>query len=168
MVIYSDFQCPFCGRFARETWPSIKKDFVDTGRVLIVFRNLPLPNHPEAKPAALAAQCAAQQGKFWDFHDLVFHNQQQLAPQAQRVLASQVGVNLTEFDNCMQHQSDAAVVRDIQSAQSLAINGTPTFLIGRMQPNRTVQVLDVIVGAQPEQRFRKAFEEASAIRSVSE
>jgi protein-disulfide isomerase len=169
MVIYSDFQCPYCAKFARETWPSIKKDFVDTGRVLVVFRHLPLPIHDQARGAALAANCAARQGKFWQFHDLLFQNQQQLSLQGQRALASDAGIDLTQFDECVQRQpGSAGIARDMESAQSLGINSTPTFLIGRIQPDRTVKVSEVILGAHPEDRFRVAFDNAAANKPLSE
>ena len=162
MVIYSDFQCPYCGQFARETWPSIKKDFVDTGRVMVVFRHFPLPMHNEARGAALAATCAARQGKFWQVHDLLFQKQQQLSLQTERALALDVGVDGTQFDECMQHEpGNAGIARDMESAQSLGIDSTPTFLIGRIQPNRSVKVSEVVLGAQPEDRFKMAFDNAA-------
>jgi protein-disulfide isomerase len=169
MVIYSDFQCPYCAEFARETWPSIKKDFVDTGRVLVVFRHLPLPMHNEAMGAALAATCAARQGKFWQLHDLLFQNQQQLSPLRERAFASDAGVDLTQFDECLRQQAGSAgIASDVKSAQSLRINSTPTFLIGRIQPDRTVKVSQVVLGAQPENRFRAAFDNAAASKPLSE
>jgi len=167
MMIYSDFQCPYCGQFARETWPSIKKNFVDTGRVLVIFRNLPLAIHQEAKGAAVSAECAARQGKFWAVHDLLFQNQLQLGPQTIRTIASSAGMDLNQFDQCMQDKPDETIARDVQSAQTLGINGTPTFLIGRIQADRTVKVSEVIRGAQPEGRFKTAFDNA-ATNSVSE
>jgi protein-disulfide isomerase len=169
MVIYSDFQCPYCAKFARETWPSIKKDFIDTGRLLVIFRHLPLPMHNEAKGAALAANCAGRQGKFWQFHDLLFKNQQQLSLQAEHELASDAGMNLRRFDECIQQQPGSAdIARDMESARSLGLNTTPTFLIGRIQPDRKVKVLEVVVGAQPENRFEVAFANAAAIKPASE
>jgi protein-disulfide isomerase len=168
MVIYSDFQCPYCAKFARETWPTIKKDFVDTGRVLVVFRHFPLPMHNEARGAALAATCAARQGKFWQVHDLLFQNQQQLSLQTERALALDVGVDGTQFDECMQHQpGSTGIARDMESAQSLGLNSTPTFLIGRIQADRTVKVSEIVLGAQPEDRFKVAFDKAAAIKPVA-
>jgi protein-disulfide isomerase len=165
MVIYSDFQCPYCATFARETWPSIKKDFVDTGRVLVVFRHLPLPMHNEARGAALAANCAARQGKFWQFHDLLFQKQQQLSLQTERALALDVGMDGTQFDKCMQHQfGSTSIARDMESARSLGLNSTPSFLIGRIQPDRTVKVSEIVLGAQQEDRFKTAFDHAAAAK----
>lgn len=169
MVVYSDFQCPFCARFARETWPSIKKDFVDTGRALVVFRHLPLPMHTEAMGAALAADCAGRQDKFWAFHDLLFQRQDQLSPATQRAIASDADLDLTQFDQCVERRpGGAGIARDMGSARALKINSTPTFLIGRMQPDRTVKVTEVILGAQPADRFSAAFTTAAADTPSSE
>jgi protein-disulfide isomerase len=165
MVVYSDFQCPYCARFARETWPSIKKDFVDTGRVLVAFRHLPLPMHKDAMGAALAATCAARQGKFWPLHDLLFQNQQQLGPQAGRALAADAGMDLTQFDACMQQQpGSASIERDLESARALGLNSTPTFLIGRLQSDRTVKVSEIVLGAHTASRFRVAFDHAAVTK----
>ena len=75
IVEFSDFQFPFCNRFCKEAFPSIKKDYIDTGKVKFYFRHYPLPGHPLATPFANAAECANEQGKFWDFHDKIFDSQ---------------------------------------------------------------------------------------------
>lgn len=76
MIEFSDFQCPFCGRFWKDTLPQIKKDYVDTGKVLFVYKDFPLRQiHPLAQKAAEAANCAAEQGKFWEYHDALFGKQ---------------------------------------------------------------------------------------------
>jgi len=81
LVEFADFQCPFCGQYARDVEPMIRKAFVDTGVVRQVFVNLPLPNHPRALPASAAAACAGNQGKFWEMHDAMFRNQTELGMQ---------------------------------------------------------------------------------------
>jgi protein-disulfide isomerase len=165
MIIYSDFECPYCGTFARESWPSIKRDFVDTGRALVVFKHLPLPMHAEARGAAIAAECAAGQGKFWPLHDLLFQNQSHLSAATERALAATAGIDLTQFDACVQQQpGGGTVARDVESARTLGINSTPTFLVGHVQSDGTVKVSEIILGAQPADRFRAAFERAGANR----
>ena len=73
IVEFSDFACPFCGRFSKDILPELKAKYIDTGQVLLAFRHLPLDRiHPRARPAAEAAECASRQGKFWRFHDLLF------------------------------------------------------------------------------------------------
>jgi protein-disulfide isomerase len=72
MIVYSDFQCPFCKRFARETLPTLVARYVDTGKLRIFFRNFPLPIHAQAERAAEASECAARFGQFWEMHDKIF------------------------------------------------------------------------------------------------
>lgn len=72
MIMYSDFQCPFCARFAKEVFPQIEQRYVATGSVALAFRHLPLPIHPQALQAAAVAECAGRQGKFWEMHDRLF------------------------------------------------------------------------------------------------
>lgn len=75
MIEFSDYQCPFCLRFWSETLPQIKKDYIDTGKVKFVYRDFPLNIHPMAEPSARAANCAGEQGKYWEYHDKIFSEQ---------------------------------------------------------------------------------------------
>lgn len=75
IVEFSDFECPFCNRFFKDTLPQIKKDYVDTGKTVLYYRHFPLGFHPLAKPFAIASECANEQGKFWEFHDKIFEEQ---------------------------------------------------------------------------------------------
>lgn len=75
LIEYSDFQCPFCRRFFEETYPEIKKQYIDTGKVKFVYRHFPLDFHPAAQKSAEAAECAREQGKFWEMHDAIFREQ---------------------------------------------------------------------------------------------
>ena len=74
MLEFSDFECPYCGKFSTEVLPTLQKQYIETGRLLFAFRNLPLKIHPHAEAAAFAASCAGEQQKFWPFHDLLFAN----------------------------------------------------------------------------------------------
>jgi len=75
LVEFSDFECPFCQKYFSESYPQIKKDYIDTGKVKVVFKHYPLSFHPSAKPMAVAAECANEQGKFWEMHDKMFEEQ---------------------------------------------------------------------------------------------
>lgn len=78
VVEFSDFQCPFCEQFFSNTWPQLKKEYIDTGKITFAYRHFPLTSiHPNAMPAAIAAECANEQGKFWEYHDLLFQNQKE-------------------------------------------------------------------------------------------
>jgi len=76
IIEFSDFECPFCQRFFSETLSQIQKEYIDTGKARLVYRDFPLSFHPGAQPAAEAAECAKAQGKFWEMHDLIFSKQQ--------------------------------------------------------------------------------------------
>ncbi|OGH14525.1 MAG: hypothetical protein A2687_05700 [Candidatus Levybacteria bacterium RIFCSPHIGHO2_01_FULL_38_26] len=75
IVEFSDFECPFCRQFFTGTFPQIKSEYIDTGKVVMYYRHYPLPFHPLAQPFALASECANEQGKFWEFHDKIFQEQ---------------------------------------------------------------------------------------------
>src|SRR3990167_11376713 len=94
IVEFSDFQCPFCGSFFAQTLPLIKKNYMDKGKVKMVYRDFPLSFHPEAQPAAEADECAHEQGKFWEFHDGLFNNQQYLGEVLYMDLAEKHGLDL--------------------------------------------------------------------------
>jgi len=113
IVEFSDFQCPFCLRFYEQTLPSIIENYVDTGKVKFVYRDLPLDSlHPNARPVHIASECADEQGKFWGYHDMLFDNQSEWArlPAAdlQSTLtkyASDLGLESAIFEACL--ESDA-------------------------------------------------------------
>jgi len=132
VIEYGDFECPVCGRFAEETYPTVRAEYVDTGRVRWVFRHFPLTSiHPRAEPAARAAECAAAQFRFFEYHDELFAGQPALSDDDLRRYADELDLNLTVFDNCLTSGATAAAVRaDRESAIALGASGTPTFFIG--------------------------------------
>ena len=154
LVMYSDFQCPYCGKFARETLPAIQHQYVQSGKVLIAFRQFPLPIHPFAERAAEASLCAGRQGKFWLFHDALFANQQALDPPALAERAHRLGLNTREFDVCLTGQTTGLVQADTASGKPLAIIGTPTFFIGSVLRNGTMKAAARFSGAQPLVQFQ--------------
>jgi len=131
----SDFQCPWCGRFARETLPLIEREYVATGRVRIVFVNLPLPMHRNAVPAAELAMCAARQGRFWPVHDLLFRHQERWSDLQQPgsvflALGDSAGARREELVECLRSGATRALVeRDARGAHRSGARSTPTFYI---------------------------------------
>jgi protein-disulfide isomerase len=161
VIEFSDFQCPFCGRYTRETLPQVERDYVDTGKIRYVFRHFPLERlHPLALRAAEAGDCANQQGKFWPMHTRLFGNQQALAEADLSRAAEVLGLNMPAFQQCMKTQSTSPVrVRQDQTEGSrAAITGTPTFFIGTLTPAGKVHVLKRLVGAQPYTSFKTALD----------
>lgn len=158
VIEYTDIQCPFCGKFARETLPGFERDYVATGKVRFALRNLPLESiHANALGAAVAATCAGRQGKFWALHDALFGDQAHLDETGLRAHAKDVGVALAAFDTCRTDPSvEQAVRANEAAAKSLGITGTPTFLIGGTDSDGRVKVTAVVGGAQSEADLIKA------------
>ena len=165
VIEYSDFQCPFCGRYEKDAYTQITKDYVDTGKLKYVWRDYPLDMHPFAMKAAIAANCAGVQGKFWEMHDRLFANQQELAPADLSKHAEALGLNLGQFQTCLDSgRFDADIKADMAEAAKASINGTPSFLIGVVQPNGSVKITKKLVGARPYADFKAAIDSAIAGR----
>ncbi|HEY9761841.1 MAG TPA: thioredoxin domain-containing protein [Trichocoleus sp.] len=140
---FSDFQCPYCARASLDVQALMEKHGED---VLFVYKHFPLMQiHPEAMPAARAAWAAAQQDQFWIYHDGLFANQARLGENLYSELAQQIGLDLETFDRDRNSSASlAAVQRDLQLAQSMALNGTPTFLLNDllMPPGTSLTLLE--------------------------
>lgn len=153
-IVVSDFQCPFCRRFATETWPEFRKRWVDTGEVRVIFRHLPLSSiHPRAVRAAHAAECAGAQGKFWEMHDALFSGPGAMAEEDILRSSAQVLPNVTAFRKCLEAESSARISADVAFANSLRIASTPTFLFGTAESGNRVRLRETLRGAGPIERF---------------
>jgi len=127
VVEFSDFECPYCSR-AADTLRGLKERYPE--KVRFTFRHFPLSFHPRAKPAAEHAQCAHEQGLFWQFHDLVFANQKELGPDKLAEYAVQAGVDKGKFDECLSSgRASAHVTADLAKGQEVGVGGTPSFYI---------------------------------------
>lgn len=146
VIEFSDFQCPFCSRFFSQSFGQIEKDYIDTGKVLFVYRDFPLDSiHPQAVPGALAANCANEQGKFWEYHDKIFQNQESMSDASYKAWAAELGLNTQQFNQCYDSKKyQSEVQKDFQDGAAAGVSGTPTFFIG--SPSKGYQQL---VGAQP-------------------
>lgn len=162
IIEFSDFQCPFCSRFFEQTLPSLQENYIDTGKVKLVYRDLPLDNlHPNARPAHIAAECADEQGKFWEYHDMLFGNQAQWNKLSSSDLSSQLnqyattlGLNSASFDSCLSSKEIADEVQsDYLAASQYGATGTPTFFIGNEKDG-----FIRMVGAQPYASFQAAID----------
>jgi protein-disulfide isomerase len=152
VLVYSDFQCPFCSSFAAETLPAIKTQYVDSGRIKIGFRHLPLEaKHPLALRAAEASECGGRQGKFWEMHDALFSPLLRAADTEKSLYARAAGINLdpARFRRCMQGEVMSTVREHIAEASLLRITGTPTFLFGTIEQDGRLKVRRRESGALP-------------------
>lgn len=137
VVEYVDYECPICSLFATVQFPTIREQLIATGKVRWRIRDFPLriPQHPNARYAALAAECAGEQGKFWPMADSLFnhHNWAQTGQDVSglfRGFAQGAGVDVTKYDACVQSQRYAGrIAASYQEGEQLGVNGTPTFFV---------------------------------------
>ncbi len=157
LIEFSDYDCPFCARFFRQTLPSLKAEFIDTGKLRYVFRDFPLDSlHPQARKAAEAAHCAGDQGKYWEMHDLLFDNQRALGIEQLKTYARRLNLDATVFDRCLDQGTYAAEIqRDYTEGVAAGIRGTPGFFLGKTTGDGVIQGT-LISGAQPISAFRQA------------
>jgi protein-disulfide isomerase len=147
IIEFSDFQCPFCVN----AFPTVKQVLEAYGdRIRFIYRHYPLANHPRARPAAEASQCAAEQGKFWQFHDMLFGDQSRLGDEDFKQHAVQLGLDTARFNDCVDsHKYRAEIDTDIRAGDEAGVSGTPAFYInGRM-----------LSGAQPFEAFKRIIDE---------
>ncbi len=134
IVEYSDYQCLYCRDFHRKQFARIRQEYIDTGLVQFIHRDLPLDMHRHAVTAAVAARCARAQGRFWDMHDALLDNQGRLGPELYAKLAREMKLDELKFSACLGepvHEQDIA--RDLFMAKRLGFSGTPSFLIGTIE-----------------------------------
>jgi len=163
VIEFSDYQCPFCSRYALQTWPQMSKEYVETGKVQYFFVNYPIEQiHPLAFKAHESAACAGEQGKYWEMHDRLFGNQSLLAPPELAKHAAAIGLDMAKFQPCLDTGRTADLIRkDLARSQQIGVSGTPAFLIGRIDPNgTTVKGIKMISGAQPFTVFKPILDEA--------
>jgi protein-disulfide isomerase len=158
IIEFGDYQCPYCRIFWKDTFPRLKKEYIDTGKVRFVFRDFPQKGHPEAIAAAMAAECAEDQGRYWPFHDKLFREQDRRGQPDEVVQfrnaelkrwATDVGLEAAAFNECLdtgRHKDE--VMKDYEDAAGLGMKGTPVFFVnGR-----------ALLGAHPFATFQKVIE----------
>jgi protein-disulfide isomerase len=160
IIEYSDFQCPYCGEFVRETFPKIESTYIKTGKIRYYFRDLPLSIHANAVPAANAARCAGEQGKFWEMHDRLFANQSALDAADLSKYARQLELDPGKFKQCLSSGKYTEGIREsIAGAEKIGIDGTPAFLVGVIQPeDGQMKVVKMFVGEEPFESFKSALD----------
>ncbi|MGB3717249.1 MAG: DsbA family protein, partial [Candidatus Promineifilaceae bacterium] len=171
IVEFSDYQCPFCLRNFQQTWPQLKAEYIDTGRVYYVFKDFPIPSiHPGAERVHEAAQCAGEIGgrdTYWEVHDVFFINQERWAdkpqPDLDNILVSltdEVGISNDEMRGCLESGRYEEVVQaDMDEGRSLGVTGTPTFFINGypVVGAQSYQVFQTAISMAEEGRLAEAF-----------
>ncbi len=162
LIEFSDFQCPFCGRHARDTMPQLDSEYIKTGKVKYVFKDFPLESiHKNAFKAAEAADCAGDQGKYWEMHDKLFENQRALSNEDFLKYAGELNLDKAKFEKCLDSGTYASKVREnISEGQKAGVTGTPAFFLAINEGNdSSVKTSKRITGAQPYANFKGAIDD---------
>lgn len=156
VIEFSDFECPFCGRYYTNVMPQLKSEYVDTGKVLFAYKQFPLTSiHPNAFKASEAALCADDQDKFWEYHDALFEGQQSRGVGAAVLpqIAAELELDVDEFNECLSSGKYANQVRaDMTQGEQAGVTGTPTTFVNGVK----------IVGAVPYETIKAEIERALA------
>lgn len=151
IIEFSDYECPYCQSWHQEVWLPLQAAFPD--QIRLVYRDFPLPGHPNATPAAQAANCAHEQDRFWEYHDLLFSWELGLSREAYLEYANRLGLDTNMFTQCLDENRYADEVQaDFDYAANLGVRSTPTFFINGLP----------MVGAQPLDVFKQVIEKELA------
>ncbi len=148
IIEFSDYQCPYCVQWYQQVYQKLMATY--PSQIRFVYRDNPLPSHPEAQPAAEAADCAGEQSAYWKFHDALFDGQYGLGRQAYEQYAADLGLDLTAFTECLDSRRyKAEVEADAADAAAAGLSSTPSFVInGR-----------ILIGALPFSDFKSVIDE---------
>lgn len=149
MVEFSDFQCPFSKRFYQGVFPQIEKEYIKNGKVKFAYRNFPLAFHSQARPAAIACECAGEQDKYWQMFDKLSKGDS-LETADLKKYAKEIGLDMGSFEACLTGEKTKTLIdSDMSDAQKLGVQGTPAFFInGRL-----------VEGSMPFETFKKIIDE---------
>lgn len=155
IIEFADFRCGFCLRHFTQTLPILKEEYIEMGKVRYVYRNFPILG-VQSRWAALAAECAHEQGRFWEYHDKLFalaQQGQEFVRSRLKSVAAELGLDSAQFDSCLDSSKYLDEVQeDFALGQNEGVTGTPAFLING----------ELLIGAQPIERFRELIEQALA------
>ncbi len=157
---YSDFDCPYCGKYARELYPKLEAAYVKTGKIKYFFRDLPLEEHPQAGFKANLARMAGEQGKFWEAHDWLFSHQTPMDAKGEEVFAKELGLDRAKLGTGAEDGKYNPIIQaSMNAARHMQISGTPAFLIGTLSADGRVFTAEkVFMGAQSFEAFQEILE----------
>lgn len=149
IVEFSDFECPFCTRFYQQTLSQIDEQYIKTGKVKFIYRDFPLSFHPNAQKAGEATECAGEQGKFWEMHDVLFDKGVKGGVESFKTFAQDLDLDTSKFNECLDSGAMASEVqKDFRDGQAAGITGTPGFIINGKK----------VSGALPFENFKQIIE----------
>jgi len=155
-IEFGDYECPFCRKYAMLTEPAVATTLVSSGSMTEAYMNFPLSVHPHAQKASEAAECAADQNRFWEMHQILFEHSRTLDLDALVKSAEHLGLDTSSFNTCLETGSAAARVRaQIAVGQRLGVVGTPAFFVGTRDPDGTIHLSTRIDGALPFDRVQQ-------------
>ncbi len=158
LVEYTDLQCPFCQQFHNTAFAQIKANYIDTGKVRFVSRDFPLDFHDNARRAATAGRCAAEQGKYWEMRHVMIVNAEALKPDNLATYAGTVKIDVPKFKSCLESDKfKAQIDQDVAEGGVAGVQGTPSFVIGRLENDKLQGVR--LVGAMPYAQFDAKIQE---------
>ena len=163
LIEFGDFQCHYCDRFTKDTEPQIVQQYIDTGKINIVFKHFAWYG-PDSISAAMASQCANDQGKFWQYHDILYQNQGEInsgwaSKDNLKKFALQIGLDSEKFNSCLDSEKYKSLVQsDINLASSVGFQGTPGFIIEKSDGTNQQQ----IAGAFPFATFQQTLDKEIA------
>lgn len=150
---YSDYECPACGSLHANAYQNIKEEYIDTGLVRWEFNDFPLPFHSYAKSAAQGAYCGGEQDKYWEMNEMLFANQRDLSLSAMNRYAENLGLDVEEFEACVQSKSYFDVIENnYKEGVSRGVDSTPTIFVNDIK----------VTGAQPFETFKKIIDQQIA------
>ena len=154
IVEFSDFECPYCRVFHEQVLPSLKREYIDTGLVRFIHKDLPLPFHQQAMPAAAAARCAGEQNRYWDLYGALFDQQNCLECKGVQGIAKELRLDSSALQACMQREATQTLIKaNLSEAALHNIRATPTFVIGPSRKDGKHHG-DIIEGAVPWSHFK--------------
>lgn len=162
IVEFSDFQCPYCDQFFKQSLPQLESNYIKNGKVLHFFKDFPLTTiHPNAMPGAIAARCAGDQGKYWQMHDKIYETDQATNDTAKLATYAQaLNLNNEEYNSCVNdNKFNSQIQINIDQGNKLGVQGTPTFVIGKIDKKHNSVTGTVLYGAYPYDQYRLVLDE---------
>lgn len=158
IVEFSDYECPFCRRSYENVFTKLDEEYIKTGKVRMVFRDFPLGFHQKAIPAAIAANCAGEQGKYWEVHNFLFQNPDKLGTEYVLNASDELGLDKAKLTTCMNDKSkEKEITEDFKAGQEYGVRGTPSYFIGKTTDDNEINGV-FVRGAQPYSVFKEHIE----------